>query len=62
MKAVDKKLVGKFVTVEGFGEIPFYVASELGSNRFEMVNTKTRVSHCIDIDCQEIAELIKLKR
>lgn len=54
-------LIGKFVTVMGFDNIPFYVASELGINIFEMVNTKTRVSYCIDTDCQPVKEIINLR-
>ena len=54
-----KDLVGKFVTVAGFGEVPFYVDYEIGENRFAMVNSNTRQSHCIDTDCHKVTEWIR---
>ena len=54
-----KTLIKKFVTIQGFGNVPFYVKSDLGENRFEMINTKTKIAHCIDVDCQSISEIIK---
>ena len=55
-------LISKFVFVEGFGVIPFYVASELGTNIYEMINTKNKQSYGIDTDCQKVTEITNLKK
>lgn len=52
--ADQKSLIGEFVTVEGFGDTPFYVASELGHNRYEMVNSKNKISYGIDTAAQKV--------
>ena len=57
----QKDLTGKFIVKAVDQKTTYFVKSNLGSNRYEMIDCKTKKAYCIDIDCMEVLEVLKYK-
>ena len=56
-----KDLTGKFIVKEVDLDTVYFVETDLGNNQYEMIDVKSRIAYCIDVDCNEVLEVLKFR-